>query len=369
MRPEGVFALAVAAAGGHLVYPAGLAVATRGRSIASPPPPAEWPALSVVVPAYLEAGVIAAKIDDLRANGYPAEVEIIVVADGDPETAAAARAAGARVLDPAERLGKAQALNAGVAAACHPIVVLTDANNCLAPGALAALVPWFSDPAVGAVAGEKRETESADGEEGLYWRFESWLKRREAVLGTTVGLVGELAAVRRAAWEPIPADVAIDDLWLALDLPSRGYRVAYEMAATATEPPAPLRAEWDRRTRNVAGALHVLWRRRRELGPGGGLVAAEAWGHRLWRYTGGPAAHAALLAHAVQRCRSNPVAQLFLVGHGLALAGLAWRAGDRPLRQPFAAAADALFLQCVALAGLVRYGRGYRGVMWSTPER
>lgn len=337
--------------------------------MAPPPPPVEWPALSIVVPAYLEAGVIATKIDDLRTNGYPGDLEIIVVADGDPETAAAARAAGARVLDPPERLGKAQALNAAVAVASHGIVVLTDANNRLAPGALAALVPWFSIPAVGAVAGEKRELTAADEGEGLYWRFEAWLKRREAMLGTTVGLVGELAAIRRAAWEPIPDDIGIDDLWLALDLPCRGYRVAYEMAATAIEQPVPLRAEWDRRTRNVAGALHVFWRRRRQLGLGGGLVAAEAWGHRLWRYTGGPAAHAALLAQAVRCRRSSPVAQLFLVGHGVALAGLAWRAGDRPLRQPFAAAADALFLQCVALGGLVRYGRGYRGVIWSTPSR
>ena len=51
-----------------------------------------------MVPAYREAGVIAAKIDDLRANGYPGSLEILVVADGDPETAAAAERAGARAL-------------------------------------------------------------------------------------------------------------------------------------------------------------------------------------------------------------------------------------------------------------------------------
>src|SRR5690606_3387174 len=119
---------------------------------------------------------------DLRANGYPAEIELVVVAE-DPETADAAEVAGARVLRPTERLGKSQAVNAGVDAASHELVVLTDANNTLAPGSLAALVAHFADPRVGAVAGAKSEHDEG---EAAYWRFEAWLKERESrALGTT----------------------------------------------------------------------------------------------------------------------------------------------------------------------------------------
>ena len=82
-------------------------------------------------------------------------------------------------------------------------MVISDANNRLAPGALAAVVEHFADPDVGAVAGEKLEDDGGGGE-SLYWKFESWLKQHEARLGTTIGLVGELSAFRAQAWRPIP---------------------------------------------------------------------------------------------------------------------------------------------------------------------
>ena len=115
--------------------------------------------------------------------------------------------------------------------------MISDANNRLAPGALAALVEHFADPAVGAVAGEKLEDDGGGGE-SLYWRFESWLKQREDRLGTTIGLVGEISAIRAEAWRPIPPDVATDDFWAALDIIEQGYRIAYEPRARALDPAA-----------------------------------------------------------------------------------------------------------------------------------
>ena len=90
-----------AATAGHLLYPAWLAWRTRGGRGRPAPAPnsggsAAVPDLTVVVPAYREAGVIGAKVEDLRANEYPGSLEILVVADGDPETAEAAQRAGAR---------------------------------------------------------------------------------------------------------------------------------------------------------------------------------------------------------------------------------------------------------------------------------
>ena len=203
-----VCGLVAGATSGHLLYPAWLAWRTRGgrgrvtEEIGRAAPGAS-PALTVLVPAFREAGVIADKVDDLRANGYPGLLDVLVIADGDPETADAAERAGARVLACEDRLGKSRALNWGFAETDTPIVVLSDANNRLSPGALALMVGHFSDPQVGAVAGEKLEDDGGGGE-SLYWRFESWLKRREDRLGTTIGLVGELAAVRADALAPDP---------------------------------------------------------------------------------------------------------------------------------------------------------------------
>jgi hypothetical protein len=337
----------------------------------------------VLVPAYREAGVIGAKVEDVRGNGYPGPLDIVVIADGDPETAAAAELAGARALTGPDRLGKSQALNRGFADAGTEIVVITDANNRLAPGALAAVVEHFDDPAVGAVAGEKLEDDGGGGE-SMYWRFESWLKQREDQLGSTIGLIGELSAVRAEAWRPIPPDVAIDDLWAGLDIIEQGYRVAYEPRARALDPAAAsLAVQWERRTRNVSGALHVLVRRRQQLRPSAGLVSVELWGHRLARFTVSPLAHVALLALAGSKVRTSRLARAFLVANVVACAGLA--AGDR-VGQPtgdastgptprrllaagLAGAGQVMFLQGVALGGMVRYARGDRPTMWSTVER
>jgi len=381
--------LVAAATAGHILYPAWLAWRTRGRRgrvtpAPGPAGPGALPSLTVLVPAFREAGVIADKVDDLRANGYPGPLEVLVIADGDPETADAAERAGARVLTGSERLGKSRALNWGFAETDTPIVVLSDANNRLAPGALAFMVEHFADPHVGAVAGEKLEDDGGGGE-SLYWRFESWLKRREDRLGTTIGLVGELSAIRAEAWRPIPDDVVNDDLWAVLDIIEQGYRVAYEPRARAIEPAvASLAAQWERRTRIVSGGLQVLVRRRRQLRPSAGLVAAELWGHRLVRLTVSPLSHLALLALSVNKLRSSALARAFLLANLCACAGLV--SGTRVAEPPaqdestghtprhllavaFSGAGQVMFLQAVALGGMVRYARGDRPTMWSTAER
>jgi len=358
----------LAAVGGHLVYPALLGLATRGRRAQPPPDPDPWPPLSVVIPAYLEAGVIAQKIGDLRHNGYPGEIEIIVVADGDPRTAFAARAAGARTLESPDRLGKSQAINRGIADASHEIVVLTDANNHLVPGSLAAAVRWFGDPAIAAVAGEKIEAD-AGGEEA-YWRFESWLKRREALLGITLGLVGELTLLRTAAFRPIPEHISVDDLWIALDLAGRGEHIAYEPEARSIDEPADsLRVQWERRTRIASTGLDAFFRRSELLMPSAGVVAAQIWGHRLWRYTAGPAAHLVLLGLSVHHRRDSRVAQAFLVGHAVGAGALVAKARGANLPKPLEAGAQLLFLQGVAVGGVVRYLRRENAVRWPKLER
>ena len=402
-----VGALVAAASTGHVLYPAWLAVASRRRPDVVVSDPALWPAVTVLVAAYAEAECIGPKVRDVLANGYPGQLDVMVVADADVETAARAEHAGATVVTADDRLGKAQAINLGFSKVTAPIVVVTDANNVLAPGAIAAMVRHLEDPRVGAVAGEKVEADG--GGEDLYWRFESWLKQREWRLGTTIGLVGELAAIRTDAWKPIPADIATDDLWIALDLSERGYSIAYEPSAKAFEPPVhTFRQQWERRTRSVSTALHVFQRRRSQLGPAGGLVAAEIWGHRLARYTVSPMAHVALLGIAARRARTSRLAKLFLLGHAVGVWAVARRAmaetvpGDMsahsaesgrvaaaetscdvghdggtapaPLgvalaRRAAHALGQGVFLQAVALGGIVRYLRGDRPTRWTTVRR
>ena len=358
--------LAALAGTGHVLYPAFLHLRTRRLPDEEPVAPAEPPPLTVVVPAFREEAVIAAKVADLRANGYPGRLDVVVVAD-DPPTAGAAAATGARVIGGNQRLGKAQALNRGVAAATTEVVVVTDANTSLRPGSLAALARWFGDPTVGAVAGEK--SVPATGE-GAYWRFESWLKRREARTGATFALVGELAAVRRDVFRPLPADLAVEDLWLALDVLEGGSRIVYEPDARAEEDAPPTWGEdWERRTRVVSGVLDVLWRRKHLLAPSGGMLAAQLWGHRLVRSTLGPIAHVVLVLLAIRSRRNSVLARLFVAGHaagGIAAVRTARRTARHPVER---LVGQAFLLQAVGLGGFARYLRGDRPALWPKPPR
>lgn len=361
-----LFGLGAVAAVGPVGYPLWLALATRDAAPPAPPEPTEWPGLTIVVPAYREAGIIGAKLDDLQAADYPGARQIVVVAD-DSETAEAARRNGVELIQPAERQGKAAALNAGFAAARHPVVVMSDANAMLAPGTLPALARWFADPQVGAVAGEKQ---IEGGHEGAYWRFESWLKRRETARGSTIGLVGELGAVRREAFKPLPHDLAVDDLWLALDVVEQGLRIVYEPEAVALEEPSDRwREDWERRTRVVSGALDVLWRRRALLDPRRSPVAVELWGHRLVRQSAGPVAHALLLGWALRRAHRSRLAALFVAGHLVAAQALLRAARGGSPSAPERVAGQVLFLQLVAFGGMARYLRRDRPALWPKLER
>lgn len=369
-RIAAIGALGLAAAAGHIVYPAWLLFGpARKRPMPSPPPSdQDWQPLSVIVPAFREAGVIAGKVKELLDNGYRGGLEVIVVADGDPATADAARLAGARVIAPSERLGKPAAMNLGVASAETEICVFTDANNALSDGALEALVAWFADPEVGAAAGEKMEVGSTG--ESLYWRFESWLKTRESRLGTTIGVVGELVAVRRSAWKPIAEEVAADDQWLALDMVERGWRIAYEPSARSYEPPSPnLAANWERRTRMAAGAIHVIWTRRRQLVKRNNPATPQIWGHRWARYMIGPTSHLVLLVWSICRVRTSIMARLFSLGH-LAAGGILL-AEDRHLPMPrvLVSLSHVVYLQAVGIGGMIRYARDDRYSKWPTVER
>jgi hypothetical protein len=366
-RAAGVGALVATATFGHVGYPLWLWLRTHDALVTDPPERSDWPDVTVVVPAYLESGVVAEKVLDTLGNGYPGALEVVVVAD-DRETAEAARSTPARVLSFEDRLGKAEAINRAAAASDSHVLVLTDANTKLVPGAIARLVRWFADPTVWAVAGEKAVLDG--GGEALYWRFESWLKRRESQTGTTIGLVGELAAFRRDRLRPLPTDLIVEDLWMALDIAEEGGRVVYEPTARAEEPPSPSpRLDWQRRTRIVTGLLDVLWRRRRLLLPGASPVTPQLWGHRLVRSSLGPVAHIGLLLYAVRSAPRSRTARALAATHLLGGVALVRMLRGTARSRPERAVAQVLYLQGVALAGTVRYLSGHRPALWKKTER
>ena len=134
----------------------------RGNPPVAPAGDAGTPAVSLIVAAYREEAVIAAKVADALALDWPRDrLEIVVAVDGgaDPgadATAERARAAGADVVLELPRGGKVRAQDAAVAASSGELLAFSDANSSWEPGALRALLAPFADPAVAYVCGQVR---------------------------------------------------------------------------------------------------------------------------------------------------------------------------------------------------------------------
>ncbi len=229
--------------------------------------PAALPTISVVIAAHDEEAVIAAKLENTLALDYPAERRQIVVAsegsrDATFEIVERFAAQGVEQSFRPERRGKVAAINEAVSRARGEVVVFSDANNFYEPGALRRLAAAFQDPGVGAATGTKclrREDGSLAESEGLYWRYESFIKRGEARLGSCIGAAGEILAVRRALLEPIPAGVINDDFYMAMRVLCRGYTVAYVPEARSWERTSvDLQQERVRRARIVAGRFQAF---------------------------------------------------------------------------------------------------------------
>jgi hypothetical protein len=228
---------------------------------------AATPSLSILIPAFRERDALRRKLEALEGLDYPGErLQVIVLADEDPELPRIARAArpDALVLFEPERGGKAAGLNRGLAHATGDVVVMTDANNLLEPGSLRAAARHFADPSVWAVAGRRGEDGSA------YDRYEDLLRRLETRSGSVAAMSGEFMAARRERVPPFAEGIVNDDFWLLSQIVCAGGRVVYDPDAASTEPPVSLRGEIGRRSRMGAGRVAAL----RDVR---GLPPAFAW--------------------------------------------------------------------------------------------
>jgi cellulose synthase/poly-beta-1,6-N-acetylglucosamine synthase-like glycosyltransferase len=296
------------------------------------------PEVTVVVVAYNEGEKIAARIQNLRALDYPAtQLDVIIASDGSTDdTVARARAhADARVAVRAFacRRGKAAVLNDTVRSARGEIVVLADARQRFEAEAVRRLVSNFADPTVGAVSGElmlnSGTTATGDGV-SIYWRYEKFMRRHESRSDSTVGATGAIYAIRRALFEPIPADTILDDVLIPLRIVGRGYRVLFDATARAVDgPSATARQEFVRKARTIAGTFQLFCRERWLLNPFRNRLWFETLSHKGLRLAA-PLLQAAVFACSVG-LRGVPLYNLMLLGqcafYGAAMAG--WVLGHR----------------------------------------
>jgi cellulose synthase/poly-beta-1,6-N-acetylglucosamine synthase-like glycosyltransferase len=339
----------------------------------------ELPTITLLIAAYNEQEIIADKIRNSLKLDYPRDrLELVVVADGsDDRTAEIAgdfAADGVRCLHIRPRHGKMAALRRALALTEGEVVVFSDANTWLEPGALRYLVAPFADPSVGCVAGEKR-VQSAAGEgsgEGLYWRYESYLKSMDSRVHSVTGAAGELFAARRAVLELPPDSALLDDFMISMLVARQGYRVVYEPSARAIETASPsLADDFERRARIGCGGFQSMWWLRGLLNPRHGLLWFQYVSHRVLRWAVAPLALPLLVVLNIlllSRWRYRVLLALQLTFYALAAIGLsAATRGKRPklLLTP----GYFVLMNGATLMGLFRYVTRTQPAAWRKATR
>ena len=253
------------------------------------------PEVTLMVCAYNEEDIIAEKMDNTRRLDYPSDrLHLVWVTDGSNDNTNVLLSAypEVKVIYSPERRGKAAALKHGIKEIDTEIVMMTDANTMLNPEAVREVARLMQDPKVGCVSGEKtvmarsNSDEAAQGE-GLYWKYESTLKRLDSELYSAMGAAGELCVIRRQLMTDIPDDTLLDDFIISMEIVKKGYKIAYTSNAYAMEyGSADLHEESKRKRRIAAGGLQSCWRLRSLMNPlRHPVVAFQFVSHRVLRWT------------------------------------------------------------------------------------
>lgn len=351
-------------------------------------PESELPAVTFMVAAWNEERFMPQKIRNCLALDYPREkLRILFVTDGSTDRTneiiqnfPLPENARVDLHHTPLRDGKISAVNRAMKTVDDPIVIFTDANTDVNPAAVRNIVRHYTDPNVGAVAGEKRiavgEAGDATGAgEGIYWKYESKLKEWDSELYSVVGAAGELFSVRTELFADVDPNTIIEDFVMTVGIAADGYRVRYEPEATASEGQSTdIAEELKRKKRIAAGGLQAVARLWRVLIPfPRPLLSFQYVSHRVLRWTLAPLALPIIfILNILLALQGIELYQWLLAAQVLfyVAAGLGWFLERRKLKF------KALFVPyyfCVmnyaVYHGFVRIVTGKQSVVWERAKR
>lgn len=341
------------------------------------------PEVTLLVAAFNEEDYIREKIENSFSLDYPkSKLQFLFVTDGsnDRTPAIVQEYEEIKLLHQTQRQGKIAATERAMQFVETDFVVFTDANTILNKDAIKKMVRHFKSDRVGAVAGEKRilqgSTEEAIGAgEGIYWKYESTLKKWDSELCTVVGAAGELFAIRTSIFEAVPKDSIIEDFYMTLRIAQRGYKVVYEPEAYALEEPsASVSEELKRKIRIAAGGIQSIMRLKPLLNLFRyGWLSFEYISHRVLRWTLAPLALPLIIAINFLLALIGPPVYLVIFTLQAAFYLAAW-AGYVLEKQQIKV--KALFIpyyfsmmNYAVYKGMIRYKKGQQSVMWEKAKR
>jgi cellulose synthase/poly-beta-1,6-N-acetylglucosamine synthase-like glycosyltransferase len=295
-----------------------------------------WPRISIALPVYNEAGVIAGTLERILALDYPADRrQILVVSDASSdrtdEIVSGYAARGVELLRLPRREGKTAAENAAGPHLTGEIIVNTDASVRIDPAAVRHLVAAFADPSVGLASGRdvsvaNLETAANVGEQA-YVGYEMWVRDLETKVHGIVGASGCLYAIRAGLHMGHVPDALSRDFAAALTTREHGLRAVSVADAICFVPrSASLRQEYRRKVRTITRGLGTLAYKRALLNPlRSGTFAWMLFSHKVCRWLVPWALLVVLAALGLQASASGWARAALAAGGALGvLAGIGW---------------------------------------------
>jgi biofilm PGA synthesis N-glycosyltransferase PgaC len=338
------------------------------------------PEVTLLVAAYNESDYVVDKVKNTIAQSYPSDkLKIVFVTDGttDDSIEKLKSFEQVKVYHSDERKGKMAAINRVMPLIKSPITVFTDANAMLNTDAIKSMVEHFVNPKVGVVAGEKQiikvSENNAEVGEGLYWKYESFLKKLDSELYSTVGAAGELYAIRTSLFQTLEIDTLLDDFVLSLRICSKGYVTAYEPSAKAMETASlNIAEELKRKVRISAGGIQSVLRLQTLLNPfKHGWLTFQYLSHRVLRWTLVPV-FLVLMPIVNLFLMDNPFYQLSLffqvAFYSLAILGYVFEKKGKKFKALYVPYYFS-FMNYAAILGFKRFYSNQQAVTWEKAAR
>lgn len=366
----------------YIGYPLVLRALAIGRPpLQLPREPAEWPLLTITVPAYNAEASIGAVLENILAADYPADRRQIIVisdasSDGTDDRVREFANRGVELLRIPRRRGKTAAESAAGRIARGSIIVNMDATVRILPGSLKALVRAFGDPTVGVASGCDRSVSAgaeANATEASYVGYEMWLRELETRIGGIVGASGCFYGFRRDVHDlDLPEELS-RDFASALIAREHGFRSVTVPEAVCVVPRArSLDAEYERKIRTMARGLETLWYKRHLMNPiRHGRFAFMLFSHKLCRWLVSLSIPTAVIALIVLAAASRAGSWILVAagaGVALGMVGMRWPRD----RQAPRVVTIAGYVLASNLAGVLAWARAARGrstPLWEPTRR
>lgn len=340
------------------------------------------PEVTLVIPAYNEEDYILKKAQNSLELDYPSnKLRILFITDGSNDQTYELLKGfdGVEVTHEDRRGGKSAAENRAMTMVKTPIVVFCDANTMLNKECIKELVKFYQDPKVGGVSGEKRvmsqESDSASAAgEGIYWKYESTLKKWDSELYTIVGAAGELVSFRTELVEDLEEDTILDDFMQSLRICKKGYRFMYEPNAYAMETASDnVKEELKRKVRIAAGGWQSMSRLMALLNPFNNFVLTFQYvSHRVLRWSISAFALPVILLLNVILAFESDIYRVILIAQIVfyAMAMLGWSLENRKIRVKILFIPYYFFIMNYAVfAGFFRWLKGSQKATWERARR